>query len=300
MSRKVKICTISMDSRIAGMRSMDAAWQEIEEKIKQGAVDAPDLFLLPEACLSGLADERLSDNHWYVKPGDQYCRRFSEMAKTYNSYIAASVLTLHDGKRYNSVLVFDRNGKLTFTYDKVCLTQPELAAGMAPGNNTPDCFHADFGKVGFAVCFDLNYRELFENYHRKGMELLLFPSYFPGGRILSNIAFDFSCFAVSSHAQGDESVFIDNFGRETARANMFTPALTQLLELDAAVLHLSGNLSKVSMIKAKYGDKVEIEIHRPEALMIIRAVSAGITVDDIILEFQLQSLKDFFGATRME
>ena len=293
MSRKVKICTISMDSRIAGQRSIDAAWEEIGKKIRQGSVDYPDLFLLPEACLSGLADERLKDEKWYIKTGDINYHRFSEAAKANNAYIAAAVLTLRDGKRYNSVIVFDRIGEPVFIYDKAYLTKPELNAGMTVGDRMPDCFSADFGKIGFAICFDLNYRQLFENYHTKGMELLLFPSYFPGGRILSNLTFDFSCFAVSCHAQGDESVFIDNFGRETARANMFTPALTQTMELDSAVFHLSGNLQKVEAIKRKYKDAVEFEIHRSEGMMIMRASGQDIFVQKLIEEFKLQTRQEF-------
>jgi len=165
---------------------------------------------------------------------------------------------------------------------------------MTQGTRTPDCFEADFGKIAFAICFDLNYRELFKNYSNKGMEVLLFPSYFPGGRILSNIAFDFSCFVVSSHAQGDESVFVDNFGREFARANMFIPALTRSIELDSTVLHLSGNFEKIPAIKQKYGIEIEFEIHRPEGMMIIKSSNKNISVKEIISEFDLKILKEFF------
>lgn len=295
MSRKVKICTISMDSRVSGECSMAEAFREIEEKIEAGAVDRPNLYLLPEACLSGLDMKRLVDEKWYISPGDHLWLKLSELAKTHNAYIVASVLTLREGKRYNSIIVFGRDGRQVFIYDKAYLTPSEIEAGMTNGSRTPECFNSEFGKIGFAICFDLNYRDLFENYYRQGMEILLFPSYFPGGRILSNIAFDFSCFAVSSHAQGDESVFIDNFGRETARSNMFTPALTQNIELDSAVFHLSGNIDKIKDIKRKHGDAVEIEIHRPEGMMIIRAIGSDLTISVLKDEFELQSAKEFLA-----
>lgn len=298
MSRKARICTISMDSRITGKQSMQAAFQEIENKLAQGALDKPDLFLLPEACLTGLAPERLRDKKYHLTPGDDNYQQFSNLAKKYNAYIATTVLTLRNGKRYNSVLCFDRMGKLAYTYDKTYLTPSEREAGMIQGTRSPDCFKADFGKIAFAICFDLNYRELFENYSRKGMEILLFPSYFPGGKILRNLAFYFSCFVVSSHAQGDESIFVDNFGRELARANMFTPALTRSIELDSTVLHFSGNFEKIPDIKQKYGIKIEFEIHRPEGMMIIKSSSKDISIKEIISEFHLQTLKDFFSSAR--
>jgi predicted amidohydrolase len=283
-----------MDSRITGKQSVKAAFQEVENKLAQGAVDQPDLFLLPEACLTGLAAERLRDEQYFLTPGDDIYQKFTVLAKKYHAYIAATFLTLRGGKRYNSVVCFDRAGEVVWTYDKTYLTPSEQEAGMTPGTQSPDCFEADFGKIGFAICFDLNYRELFENYYCKGMELLLFPSYFPGGRILSNTAFDFSCFAVSSHAQGDESVFIDNYGREFARANMFTPALTRSIELDCKVLHISGNLPKMADIKRKYGNEIEIEVHRPEGRMILRATGEKIFVSQLVKEFGLIPLQNKF------
>ncbi len=276
-----------MDARLNPERSLDAAWTEVEDKITGGTIDNPDLFLLPEACLTGLAADSLTDEQWYIVPGDLNWQKFSKLARKFNAYIAASVLTLRDGNRYNSVVLFSRKGRQVFIYDKTYLTKPELAAGLTPGANNPDCFTADFGNIAFAICFDLNFRELFENYHRKGMEVLLFPSYFPGGRILSNLAFDFSTFAVSSHAQGNESVFVDDYGRELSRANMFTPALTQILELDSGVFPISGNLEKVDKIKSQYADAVEIEIHRPEAKMVIRVVGNGLTIDKLKKEYAL-------------
>ena len=101
---------------------------------------------------------------------------------------------------------------------------------------------------------------------------------------------------VSSHAQGSESAFIDNFGREFACANMFTPALTPSIELDSAVLHLSGNFEKIPAIKQKYGIKIEFEIHRPEGMMIIKSSYKGISVKEIINEFNLTTLKEFLSS----
>lgn len=52
MSRKVRICTISMNSIIHGNRSSrEDRFREAERKMKQGSLDKPDLFLLPEVFL---------------------------------------------------------------------------------------------------------------------------------------------------------------------------------------------------------------------------------------------------------
>ena len=52
MSRRVRICTISMNSIIHGNRSSrENRFREAEQKMKQGSLDKPDLFLLPEIFL---------------------------------------------------------------------------------------------------------------------------------------------------------------------------------------------------------------------------------------------------------
>ena len=52
MSRKVRICTISMNSIIhSNYSSKESRFREAERKMKQGSLDQPDLFLLPEVFL---------------------------------------------------------------------------------------------------------------------------------------------------------------------------------------------------------------------------------------------------------
>lgn len=281
-----------MNATINGNSSKEEHFKEIEEKLAIGGNEHPNLFLLPECCLGNNFDKAES----YDAPAGETFNHFSTMAKQYHAYVVAPFLTERDGIRYNSSVVFDRGGVPVFIYDKAFPTADELKCGVQAGCPSPDCFDADFGKIGFAICFDLNFRTLFQNYYRKGMELLFFSSYFPGGFILQSLAFEFSCFAVSSHSQGDESVFIDNFGREFARANIFEPALTRKIELDSTVMHMDANYEKVSAIKAKYGDHIEIEQLRPEGRMIIRSVSRSVTVKEIMKEFNLTALDDFLDA----
>ena len=278
-----------MNAMINGKSSKEEHFQEIEQKLAIGGIEHPDLFLLPECCLGDNFEKAES----YDAPDGETFNHFGALAKKYQAYIVAPFLTKREGVRYNSSVVFARNGIPVFIYDKAFPTTGELKFGVNPGCPGPDCFDSDFGKIGLAICFDLKFRTLFQNYCRKGMELLLFSSYFPGGFLLQARAFEFSCFAVSSHSQGDESVFTDNFGREFARANMFEPALTRKVELDSIVMHMDGNYEKIPAIKTRYGDQIEIEQLRPEGRMIIRSVSRSVTVKEIMREFNLISLDDF-------
>lgn len=296
--RRIKICTISIDYRLRGSETWekDVAFAEAEEKIVSAISDQPDLFLLPEAFLTGLTRTALENAESYEQEGNIIYTKFSELARRCNAYIAVPMLTQNNEGRHNSTVLFNRQGDVVYTYHKAYPTKEEIKANILPGSLTPECFDTDFGRIGIAICFDLQFHQLFEHYHNQGIELLLFPSYFPGGFILRTLAFQYSFFAVSSHAQGEESVFIDNYGRETSRAGLFTPALTQTINLDCTVLPISRNLNRIESIKSKYGpDSIDIEIHRPEGRMILQSITDSISIPELISEFNLTTLNDFFS-----
>jgi predicted amidohydrolase len=291
--RKVKICTISMNSLLRGNDWNKATiFAEAATLITDGMVDRPDLFLLPETFLTGLSAEVLANSDNYERPGSEIYQKFSGLAKKCNAYIAVPMLTQDAVGRHNSTVLFDRSGDVVFTYHKAYPTQGELDTQIIPGTQTPACYDADFGRIGFAICFDLQFQPLFRHYYDQGMELLLFSSYFPGGFILRSLAFQYSFFIVSSHAQGEESIFVDNYGRETARAGLFSQALTREINLDCAILPITHNIEKIALIKQQYA--VEIEIQRPEGKMLLSSVSDEITVAELKKEFELISLGEFF------
>ena len=105
-------------------------------------------------------------------------------------------------------------------------------------------------------------------------------------------------FAASAHSQGTESVVVDDYGRVLAGANMFTPVLFKQLNLDSAVLHLDHNMDKVPAMLAALGQHIEIEMFRAEGLMRLTCWHPERTVADVIREFQLIPLADYFNKAR--
>ena len=45
-------------------------------------------------------------------------------------------------------------------------------------------YDADFGKIGFAICYDVNFPEVWEMLAAGGAELVVWPSAYSGGRSL--------------------------------------------------------------------------------------------------------------------
>ena len=296
MSRPARICTISMNSIVHGNRSSkEDRFREAEQKMQQGSPDKPDLFLLPEIFLVNDVPDAWSEQANMEEEGNATYERLGALARSHGAYLVAPLLTRHEGLVHNSAVVFDRRGEPVFTYHKTFPTPGELANGVSPGTRTPDCFDADFGRIGIAICYDLNFQPLFKHYYEQGMELLLFPSYFPGGLLLQSWAYLYTFHAVSSHAQGHESVFVSNLGHVIARANMFTQALTHEFEMDSVVVPYWGNHDAVRAAKEKYGPELETEIHRAEGDVILRYRGADTTAKEILQEFGIRTRSEFYN-----
>lgn len=295
MSRKVRICTVSMNSLIhADRSSKEDRLREAEEKLKRGSLDQPDLFLLPEVFLMNDTPDAWADPANMEEEGNGTYQRLGAAARSYNAYIAAPLLTREGGVVYNSAVIFNRRGEPVFTYHKTFPTPGEIEKGVSPGVRTPSCFDADFGRVGVAICYDLNFQPLFKHYYEQGVELLLFPSYFPGGLLLQSWAYLYMFHAVSSHAQGYESMFVNNLGHVVARANLFAQVLTHEFELDSVVVPYWGNHEAMWAAKEKYGPELEIQIHRAEGDVILRYRGAETTAKEILRKFGIRTRAEFY------
>jgi predicted amidohydrolase len=276
--------------------SKEEIFREIETKLALGALDRPDLFLLPEACLLNGTPESWVDPNNIEEEGNDTYQRLGEAARAHNAYIVAPLLTRKEGSIYNSAVVFDRQGEPVYTYHKAHPTGGELKQrGITAGTLSPRPWEAPFGRVGIAICYDLKFQPLLKHYYSQGIELLLFPSYFPGGLRLQSMAYMYSFYVVSSHKQGYESVFLNNLGFEVARADMFAQALTHEFELDSVVVPYLENEEAVRAAKRKYGPAVETEIHRPEGDMIVRYRGTETTVPEMMREFGIVTRAEAFN-----
>ena len=80
------ISTVSIDSICYAEDSMEQRLRRIDDYIA-AITDQPDLILLPEACLTGLAS--LEERYRFISPQDKYFSHFQQLAKQYNTHIAA-------------------------------------------------------------------------------------------------------------------------------------------------------------------------------------------------------------------
>ena len=250
----------------------------------------PDLIALPET-ICGKFDE-------YV-PGGPTTRVLANQAKKHNCYITVPV---HQKERktghvYNVLALLDRNGKLAGIYRKYIPVYPEFDHGTRPGPGAT-LIETEFGPVGGVICFDLNFGELCQQYKKLKPRLLIFSSMYHGGLVQNWWALDVQAFFVGSVYRGTPCSIIDPQGTTLAESNNYQPWTSARINLDYEIVHLDRNRAKYDKIKRKYGDEVKIVTAGKVGTSVIYSESEKRSAADLVEEFKLIRLDDYFEWSR--
>ncbi|TMV52832.1 carbon-nitrogen hydrolase family protein [Paenibacillus mesophilus] len=259
--------------------------------------DKPDLIVMPEAC------DRPSKMHYPKEQRMEYYRVrgnrirdfFSEVAARHGCYIVyPSHMQAEDGSWRNTAQLIDRQGKVAGIYHKNHLVPAEYDAnGILYGKDAP-VFECDFGRVGFAICFDLNFDELRLKYVKEKPDLIVFPSMYHGALMQNYWAYSCRSHFVGSIA-GLPCSIISPLGETVAQSTNYYPYITATVNLDSAVFHIDENGRHFAAIKQKYGAKVKI--HDPGLLgsVLISSETDEFSVRHVIDEYKLELLDEYFS-----
>ncbi|NLB39429.1 MAG: carbon-nitrogen hydrolase family protein [Clostridiales bacterium] len=239
---------------ICGMAAPDTMF----DLVRQAAQAGPDLILLPE--------------NWQNLPEEPedsaVIGELSAIAREHRVYILhASQLRLNTGQKVNSALLLDRQGDVASRYDKAYPYWSEFTdnpdTNTLPGD-TPSVFATDFGMLGIAICFDVNFPHLWEAMDIAGAELVVWPSAYAAGTQLAAHALNHHYPIVSCTAEGSFHVF-DLDGRtirHTQNPHAHTEWIT--LDLDRCIFHENFNEDKLRALLDQPDCPVEVENHHRE------------------------------------
>ena len=298
MTKNVRVASISFPGtgRASGAReTVRRNLEAMSGLLEKAYYDEADIACFPETSPTiGLSIEESVALAEPV-PGSIF-NFFSSRASEYNMNIILPMLELTEGHVYNSAILIGRDGGYLGSYHKVHPTIGEIEAGITPGFEA-NVLKSEFGPLGFAICFDLNFRDAAETLAEADVKLVFFPSAYPGGLQLSIWAFDYGVYMVSS-IRGEGSVIVDPLGRVLAKSSLYNPVICKTLNLDYEVLHLDYNYEKLVEVKRKYGSKVEVDVSRPEAVFIFASNMEGKPVGEIIAEFNLETRSQYFNRSK--
>jgi hypothetical protein len=286
---------LSVDAKTDPQKVVEQEIAHWRREFAQVLADRPDLIVVPEACdrPAGLSlEQRLA---YYRVRKNQVRDFFAKVAAENHCYVVYSAAReMDDGTWRNSSTLIDRQGRIVGAYNKNHVVIEETSeAGILCGREAP-VFDCDFGRVAFAICFDLNFDELRLKYVQARPDLIVFSSMYHGG--LMQAYWAYSCRAHFVGAVAGLPCEIRNpLGEVVAsNTNYFDYAVAEV-NLDCRLAHLDYNWSRLRALKNKYGPKVRITDPGLLGCVLITSEDEKTTIDEMVSEFKIELLDDYMA-----
>lgn len=326
MSRPVRVASINLAPGY--FTEPDAIFEEMDRVGKNGV----DLIVTPEVWTGETAEP---DGDTFTSPVLDTAK---EKAAEYQTYVvvcmgryateeeSAKILENDttgywqqaDRLKFNSCILIDRTGEIAFIYDKIypymtefsqCdgvemnyeeMTQAAINEEAAfPGDHI-GVYECDFGKLGMAICFDMNFPEVWRQMGEAGAELVVWPSAFDGGvnvktRAAANNYYVVSCTGIGTGGCRVEDVTGEELIYQLPEEGAVTNTVEVTLNLDRTVFHKNFNEGKLSQAQEKYAGKIETDMSYYSTAEWIVAWSndENLTIQDLCDEYGLVPLRDF-------
>jgi predicted amidohydrolase len=291
IGRPVRVVSIGFH---AG-RPLEQIVQLVDEQGAQGA----DIIVIPETCRG------LNKNTREPLDGPTVSA-MARLARRHRSYIVCPIDRQHGEQHFNTAVLLDRAGKVVCLYDKIfpVWQQECVPLDVVPGKEVK-VYEADFGRVGFAICFDVNWPPLWKGLSNHGAELVIWPSAYSAGRSLQAQAILYNYYVVSATWWPDCHVFdIDGqvLVHDEHNRDTHTNITRVTLDLDRCIFHQDLNVpEKLHKLLAERGEDIDQEKWEPlEGWFVLKAKRPGISARKLASEYGLEELRHYINRSQCE
>ncbi|NGF58009.1 carbon-nitrogen hydrolase family protein [Parapedobacter sp. SGR-10] len=279
------------------VQQMIAFWKQ---QLDQVIHDKPDLIVVPENADFPWGLTRAEKDEYIKVRRNQVLDFFASVAKSTGSYLVYSMNRYDEkGLLRNTGVLLGRNGETVGMYDKNYPTIKEMEAGIRPGTRVP-IFDCDFGKLAIAICYDLNFDELREQYAALDPDVIVFPSAYHGGFVQSVWAYTCRAFFVGAiSGRGAHSQVRNPLGEVVASStNYFNYAVADI-NLDYRIVHLDYHRGKLKDLKKKYGSTVQIKDPGELGVLLVTSENESIGIAEMLKEFGIETVDDYFKRSQL-
>jgi len=282
-TRLVRAVSISFDWHVPPLA-------QLADRVDREAAQGTDIIILPEHCQG--FDER-GQKTLETLDGPTITA-IAKLARKHRTYIVCPIDRRDGNLRFNSAVLLDRRGQVVCTYDKVypvyqqeCLSKPPVQPG-----DLARVYQADFGRVGFAICFDVNWTSVFEKLSNLRADLVVFPSWFSAGRLLQAQAIQYNYYVMSSTRIPDCLVYdIDGDLLVHDQENAGNGVNVTRIELDMDRCLFTRDLNmpdKLNRLLQAHGNDIEREKWLPmEGWFVLRAKRPGVSARELAKQYGL-------------
>lgn len=258
--------------------------------LNAAGVAKSDIALLPEAfALAGLPSEMAADAAEPV--GGPTTSRVAELAKRWRMNIVAGHIIEEGGTLFNAAIIYSRAGEVIGIYRKAYPYPPELKAGIRPGNAV-GVFDTDIGRVALAICFDVNWPQLWRSFADQDADLVCWISAYGGGFPLQSLAWQYQLITATS-VSSDQASIVDISGQFLHRTSKWTNLAIADVALDRDLYHIDEHAADFLKIQNKYGDAIAITGFSEENFVIIESRSPDVSIRQVEEEFSLRNRRTY-------
>lgn len=262
----------------------------------------PDLVVLPESCDMLVGLKGADKAKWIRMRGTKIREAMQEYAARHGCYVAYAAHREREDDRFaNSCTLIDRSGRIVAVYDKCFpmtteMDSPEFPIVPGQGAVVAD---TDFGRLGFAICFDLNFPELMREYAAKKPDIIVFSSAFDGGHLQQTWARECQAYVVSATVGATiPGRIIDPAGGELRHESYYMPIFTEYVNTNFRVIHIDFNGEKFPAIADRYGRRVTIRNPGTVGTVTLLSNDPELPIDDVMKEFSLEPLDRYLDRAR--
>jgi len=282
-------------ARIVSFCFRPRPFEDVINAVDREGAKGADLIILPELW-RGQSDDSMESLT------GRSVTALRELAKRHKTYIITPIDRIDQGRRFNSAVVLDREGKVVGIYDKVFPywsefrhTNPVTVAERVPVIDT------DFGRLGIAICFDVNFPEVWQELADQDAELVVWPSAYSSGTSLQAHAINHHYYIVSATWTGDCQVY-DITGRRILDERGDGIHISRItLDLDRGIYHQNFNMTGRDKLLAEHASDIEEEVFLDrEQWFVLSAKSPDVSARALAKQYGLEELRDYIRRSRAE
>lgn len=284
IGRPVRVVSIGLKNRTKSL-------EEVAKVVDQEGARGADVIALPEAW-QGQSYDASTEEELHGPT----ITAMSALAAKHRTYIVCPIDRKDSQLRRNSAVLLDREGKVATVYNKVFPWTPEFLRDKPPVNPGEEVgfYQADFGKLGMAICFDIDFPEVWRRLADQGAELVIWPSAYSGGGALKAHALQHHYYIVTATQAPDCTVY-DITGEELLHEKSAGINVSRItLDLDRGVYDRDAidGREKCSARREKLfaehaDDVVEEKYMEREDWFVLRAKRPGVSSRDLAKSYGL-------------
>jgi predicted amidohydrolase len=267
--------------------------KEIAEQVDKAGSANVDVIALPELC-RGQNDKSEEDLDGPTVKG------MAALAKKHKTYIVLPIDRRNKNLRLNSVVLLDRSGNVATVYDKIFPYWAEFDVHPAADvGQDAQVYRADFGLIGFATCFDVNFPEVWRRLSDRGAEVVIWPSAYSAGVSLQAHAINHHFYIVSVTQACDCLVYDITGEKLLYQKGEKVNAATVTLDLDRGIYHQNFNISKRDkLLKEHAGDVEQEKWMELEQWFVLKAKRPGVSARELAKQYGLEELRHYLDRSR--